>query len=110
MPEIAALRYIMRMDTDSLILSPWKADPFAQMRAKRAVYGYKCVVPDFPPFVKGVLPFVEAYIKSNSLTPKFPGFAAWVKSSVGDNTSLVPMPYTNMELMDVRLCRQERPS
>jgi hypothetical protein len=52
-PEVARVDYIMRMDTDALILTEYRSDPFVQMQRQGAVYGYKCVMPDFPPFVKG---------------------------------------------------------
>jgi mannosyltransferase len=107
-PEVAAVDYIMRMDTDALILSEFSSDPFAAMEGQGAVYGYKCVMPDFPPFVRGIVPFVQKYLHKHQLRPLFPSFGDWLtKASITSRTAKdgeerVPMMYTNMEIMSTK--------
>jgi hypothetical protein len=90
--------YILRLDTDSLILTPWTSDPFAAMKAKQAVYGYKCISPDFPEYAVGMVNFTKQYAESNNLEPAFRGFRAYLSNA---KETLVPMPYTNLEILHV---------
>lgn len=47
-PRFQRYRYILRMDTDSLLLSPYHGDPAAHLRATGGVLGYHCFGFEYP--------------------------------------------------------------
>jgi hypothetical protein len=102
-PELNHFDYILRLDTDSLITTPWVSDPFVAMQESGAVYGYKCISPDFPEYVTNMINFTSQYVASHSVEPKFPGFKEYLSStSSAGGAPLVPMPYTNLEILSLR--------
>lgn len=87
-PAIRKLDYFLRLDTDAVILSAWLDDPFARLHKQGGVYGYQCVMPDFPAFVHGMLGFVRSYMAEKELAPKFEGFQAYLDGEKGDRSIL----------------------
>lgn len=80
-PALTQYDYIMRLDTDALLTTLMAADPFVAMDTQGAVYGYKCVVPDYPAYTHQMANFTLRFMSSRKLTAKFPGFGTWLKSA-----------------------------
>lgn len=85
-------RYIMRMDTDSILLSPMQDDPAKVMRENDAVIGYNCFTYEAG-YSEGLADFVRAFL---SVKPaRYPGFM------IPDYPSqTVPQFYVNFNMLD----------
>mmetsp|Transcript_124704 Transcript_124704/g.216115 ORF Transcript_124704/g.216115 Transcript_124704/m.216115 type:complete len:421 (-) Transcript_124704:65-1327(-) len=93
------LKYIMRLDTDSVLASSPREDPFLQMERTGAVYGYRAFCYDSPGYSEGIWNMMREYVSSNELKPTFEDFAL-------DGKGAAPMMYTNFEVARVEFFRR----
>lgn len=92
-PELADYDYQMRLDDDSLILSPLEFNVFERMRERGYKYAYRAVIKDKPQVCAGLWPTAGAYFeKAGSVRP----FA---------DIRELAMYYTNFEICDLRWFR-----
>lgn len=90
--------YLMRLDTDSILDTQPKEDPFRAIRDKQAVYGYRAFCYDnynSTPMWKRL----GDYVDKEKITPTFQGFRL-------NNTGPAPMVYTNFEVANVSFFRR----
>lgn len=92
------LKYVMRMDTDSVINSPIGEDLFSNMHTRKAVYGYRGFCYEWPQAAKPqeVIPIVDSFIKSEGLQVPFN-----FRRELDASRDALPLFYTNFEIVDV---------
>lgn len=64
-PRLRDVTYYMRLDTDSYLLSPPCADPFARMHARNASYGFRAAGADPAWVVRGMWGFLSSYARAH---------------------------------------------
>lgn len=93
------LDYVMRLDTDSVLDSKPKEDPFVSLRKSGAVYGYRAFCYDSPGVSSEIWPLMREHVQKEKITPSFKGF-----NLTGDGPA--PMVYTNFEVAEVAFFRR----
>ena len=53
-PALAPYQYMMRMDCDSLLVSPLENNPFTTLAKRNALYGYVMLWRDTPELIRGL--------------------------------------------------------
>ena len=83
-------KYILRLDSDSIFLSPIKKDPVDIVASSNALIGYHCFTYENPLFVNGIQSIAYSYVKQRNST--YPNFAY--------PRDAFPMFYTNFLVLD----------
>jgi hypothetical protein len=92
-PIIQKYKYIWRLDTDSLILSPIVYDVFEKLSSNNAIYGYINIQHDHPGVIKNLWEITEKYFKNINKDKIF--------SSGNKKFHRNRVFYTNFEIFDV---------
>lgn len=93
------LDYVMRLDTDSLLDSNPREDPFVAIQNKGAAYGYRAFCYDAGGFSEKIWPMMREHIQKRNITPRFEGFNV-------TGAGPAPMVYTNFEVANVSFFRR----
>jgi len=99
-PAVQPLEYVLRLDTDSQLLSPFVGDPFLRMRHQGTKYGYYCACFENLLFSEGLHAFVANYVELRGLKSQWAAFDPHPSKPVA-------MPYNNIELVDVNWWRSQ---
>mmetsp|Transcript_37888 Transcript_37888/g.67912 ORF Transcript_37888/g.67912 Transcript_37888/m.67912 type:complete len:445 (+) Transcript_37888:51-1385(+) len=101
-PAIQSLQFILRMDTDSRILSPLSFDPLMVMYTERPRkrYAYHCGSFENPEFSEGMNDFVAKYMREKQVVSPWENFHP-------ARGYPVAMPYNNIEIVDVEWWRSQ---
>jgi hypothetical protein len=90
--------YLMRLDTDSILDSQPKEDPFKAVRDRHAVYGYRAFCFDESGTEK-MWKRLRDHVEREKITPAFRGFQV-------NGSGPAPMVYTNFEVANVSFFRR----
>ena len=66
-PAVAAYEYVWRLDSDSFVLGPPTTDPFAQLEAANASYGWLHAYADEQMFVTGLWDTVAEWMRAREI-------------------------------------------
>jgi len=99
-PRILKLDLVMRLDTDSAILTPMTFDPFKAMytAVPKKRYAYYCSSFEGRDFRHGLHNFVAKYMQEADVV------SPWAKFDPGEDEPVI-MPYNNIEVVDVKWWR-----
>lgn len=90
--------YVMRLDTDSLLDSSPKEDPFKTIHDNGAAYGYRAFCYEAPGS-EGSWAMMRDHVAKEKIAPSFEGFKL-------DGSGPAPMVYTNFEVSKVSFFRR----
>lgn len=94
-PVLRPYRYIMRFDSDSILLSNFTTNPIITLQESNAMIGYHCFAYEYHLFTNGLWDFINKHYTATNYTPMDPNFQYATNSS-----NRFPMLYTNFLVFD----------